>query len=298
MQNETHEVQSEHREHSVAHEQTEAPPKSTRPWTHLWTQLWTRPWIRLSTKTILVAVILCVITLSTLAILYSRAEHARKDATTPGHDVVELDKKAAGAIGADITGLTLDKTTVLDIDADTNDMTLDKVAPRTGGTFDTIARSIESQSTRTRQGFNSLHADHAGMNQALFALSSTMSAMHASVAELHKDREDLNQHIQRIDVAQSQCKAITKDVRKPRIAAKKKIGMPQINAAKNPPFHIDAIDLWDNVVYVVISKDTQITFLREGGQRFGWKVTHIDQAKGQVVFRGPAGQDYSVSLSR
>ena len=58
------------------------------------------------------------------------------------------------------------------------------------------------------------------------------------------------------------------------------------------------IDLWDDTVYVAISQSGQVTFLREGEHRSGWNVVHIDRAKGQVAFRGPAGQDYSASLRR
>jgi len=122
-----------------------------------------------------------------------------------------------------------------------------------------------------------------------------MSAIHESIAELRIGNEELKQ---RIDAAQSQLQAIAKDVRGLKIATKKQVAKQRKHVAGKPPFHIDAIDLWDDAVYVAISQDGRVTFLREGEQRSGWNVTHIDRAKGQVAFRGPAGQNYSASLRR
>ena len=133
------------------------------------------------------------------------------------------------------------------------------------------------------------------MNQELSGLANTVSAIHESVAVLRKGNEDLKQ---RIDAAQSRLQAIAKDVRGLKITANKQVAKKQKSAAAKPPFHIDAIDLWDEAVYVAISQDSRVTFLREGEQRSGWHVTHIDRAKGQVAFRGPAGQDYTASLRR
>jgi len=65
-----------------------------------------------------------------------------------------------------------------------------------------------------------------------------------------------------------------------------------------PPFHIEAIDLWDDLTYVAVSQKGQVFFLKAGEQQSGWTVTHIDRIKGQVGFRGPAGQAYTVSLQR
>jgi len=150
-------------------------------------------------------------------------------------------------------------------------------------------------SERIGQWFESLRTDHSSMNQELSGLVNTVSAIHESIADLRNGNEDLKQ---RIDAAQSRLQVIAKDVRGLKIAAKKQVAKRQKSAAEKPPFHIDVIDLWDDAVYVAISQDGRVTFLREGEQRSGWHVTHIDRAKGQVAFRGPAGQDYSASLRR
>ena len=155
--------------------------------------------------------------------------------------------------------------------------------------------SIESLSELINQWFEALSADHSSVDRELSGLANSMSAIHESIAELRKGNEELKQ---RIDAAQSQLQAIAKDVSGLKIATKKQVAKQRKHVAAKPPFHIDAIDLWDDALYVAISQDGRVTFLREGEQRSGWNVTHIDRAKGQVAFRGPAGQDYSASLRR
>ena len=262
MENETQVEQPDNRERNAVHEKNKVQPKSARS----------------SKKTILVAVVISVITIGALAIVRGQIDSPRKEAAAVGHSVAALDKTMASGIGADINGMTIGKT-----------------PPQTGGTFDTIERSIGSLTERIGQWFDSLRADHSSMNQELSGLANTVSAIHESVAALRKGNEDIKH---RIDAVQSRLQAIAKDVRGLKIAAKKQVAKRQKSAAAKPPFHIDAIDLWDDAVYVAISQDGRVTFLREGEQRSGWNVTHIDRAKGRVTFRGPAGQDYSASLRR
>ncbi|OOZ71887.1 hypothetical protein BOW49_12130 [Solemya velum gill symbiont] len=262
MENETQVEQPDNRERNAVHEKNKVQAKSARS----------------SKKTILLAVVISVITIGALAIVRGQIDSPRKEAAAVGQSVAALDKTMASGIGADIDG-----------------MTIGKPPPQTGGTFDTIERSIGSLTERIGQWFDSLRADHSSMNRELSGLANTVSAIHESVAVLRKGNEDLKL---RIDAAQSRLQAIAKDVRGLKIAAKKQVEKKQKSAAAKPPFHIDAIDLWDDAVYVAISQDGRVTFLREGEQRSGWNVTHIDRAKGQVAFRGPAGQDYSASLRR
>ncbi len=262
MQNKTQVEQPDNHERNAAHEKNKVQAKSARS----------------SKKTILVAVVISVITIGTLAILLGQIDSPRKEAAAVGHNVVEFDKTTGAGVGADTDGISLGNT-----------------PQQIGRTFDTIERSIASLSERISQWFDSLRADHSSMNQELSGLANAVSAIHESVAELRKGNEDLKQ---RIDAAQSRLQAIAKDVRGLKTAAKKQVAKRQKSTAAKPPFHIDAIDLWDDAVYVAISQDSRVTFLREGEQRSGWHVTHIDRAKEQVVFRGPAGQDYSASLRR
>jgi len=262
MENKTQSEQSDNFERNAVHVETKVQPKPTRS----------------SRKTILIAVVISVITIGTLAILRGQVDSLRKEATAVGHNVVVLDKTTVGGIGTDIDG-----------------MTIGKASQQTGVTFEAIEQSIGNLLERISQWFDSLRADHSNMNRELSGLANTVSAIHESVAELRKGNEDLKQ---RIDAAQTRLQAIAKDVRGLKIAAKKQLAKQQKHAAAKPPFNIDAIDLWDDAVYVAISQDGRVTFLREGEQRSGWHVAHIDRAKGQVAFRGPAGQDYSASLRR
>ena len=262
MENETQVEQPDNRERNAVHEKNKVQAKSARS----------------SKKTILVAVVISVITIGALAILRGQFDSLQKEAAAVGQNVAALDKTMESGIGAGIDGHAIDKT-----------------PPQTSGTFDTIERSIANLSERIGQWFESLRTDHSSMNQELSGLANTVRVIHESIADLRKGNEDLKQ---RIDAAQSRLQVIAKDVRGLKIAAKKQVAKRQKSAAEKPPFHIDAIDLWDDAVYVAISQDGRVTFLREGEQRSGWHVTHIDRAKGQVTFRGPAGQDYSASLRR
>ena len=262
MQNKTQVEQPDNHEHNAAYQKNKVQPKPARS----------------SKKTILVAIVISVITIGTLAILRGQIDSPQEETAAVGQNVVALDKTMGSGIGADIDATTLGKT-----------------LPQTSGTFDTIERSIANLSERIGQWFESLRTDHSSMNQEMSGLANTVSAIHESIADLRKGNEDLKQ---RIDAAQSRLQVIAKDVRGLKIAANKQVAKRQKSAAEKPPFHIDAIDLWDDAVYVAISQDGRVTFLREGEQRSGWNVTHIDRAKGQVAFRGPAGQDYSASLRR
>ena len=262
METKTQSEQPDNSEQKTVHAEPEAPPKS----------------IRSSSKTILIAVVISVITIGTLLVLRDQINSSRKEATAAGHNVVVLDKTAVGGIGADI-----------------DRMMIDKIPNQTGEMLGAIEYSIGNLLERISQWFDSLGADHASMNQDLSGLTNTVSAIQESVAELRKSNEDLKQ---RIDGAQTRLQAIARDLRGLTIAAKKQQAKQQKQAVAKPPFNIDAIDLWDDTVYVAISQNGRVTFLREGEQRSGWNVVHIDRTKGQVAFRGPAGQDYSASLRR
>lgn len=262
MENETQVEQPEDRERNAGYEKNKVQPKSARS----------------SKKTILIAVLVSVITIAALVTLRGQVDSLRNDATAVEHSVAAIDKTTVSGTGADIDGMFTGKD-----------------PQQSGGTFEIIERSIENLSQKISQWFDFLRADHSSVNRELSGLASSMSAIHESIAELRKGNVELKQ---RIDAAQSQLQAIAKDVSGLKIATKKRVAKQRKHVAGKPPFQIDAIDLWDDAVYVAISQDGRVTFLREGEQRSGWNVTHIDRAIGQVAFRGPAGQDYSASLRR
>jgi len=262
MVNETQSEQSDNRERNAVYEKNKVQPKSARS----------------SKKTILIAVLVSVVTIGALMVLRGQVDSPRKEAAAVGHSVAVIDKMTVSGTGEDIDGVFAGKD-----------------PQQTGGMFEMIERSIENLSQLISQWFESLSADHESVNRELSGLANSMSAIHESIAELRKGNEDLKQ---RIDAAQSQLQAIAEDVSGLKIATKKQVVKQRKHVAGKPPFYIDAIDQWDDAVYVAISQDDRVAFLREGEQRSGWNVTHIDRAKGQVAFRGPAGQDYSASLRR
>ena len=256
------ETQSDNRERNAVYDKNKVQTKSARS----------------SKKTILIAVLVSVITIGALVALRGQVDSLRNDATAVEHNMAAIDKTTLNGTGADIDGVFADKD-----------------PQQISGSFEMIDRSIENLSQKISQWFDSLRGDHSSVNQELSGLANSVTAVHESIAELRKGNEELKQ---RIDAAQSQLQAIAKDVSGLKIATKKQVAKQRKHVAAKPPFHIDAIDLWDDALYVAISQDGRVTFLREGEQRSGWNVTHIDRAKGQVAFRGPEGQDYSASLRR
>ncbi len=222
--------------------------------------------IRSSQKTIMVAVVVSVITIGTLVMWRGQVDGAA--IAKPA--VASLDDSATKAMAAE-----------------TN--------PQIGDLPETIKRSIEGLSDRIHQWFDTMRAEHSSTNHDLSELTNSMSAIHESIAELRKGNKELKQ---RIADAQSQLQVISQNVRTLKITTKKKTATQRKQKASRPPFHIDAIDLWDDAVYVAVSNDGRVAFLREGEQQAGWQVAHIDRFNGQVALRGPEGQDYSASIRR
>ncbi len=232
-----------------------------------------------SRKTLLVAVIVSVMTIGALVILRGgQVDGPRDDASASDHTLSAFDDDAVNAGGAVIEGTPADGA-----------------SPLTGGISEAIARSIDALSARIDQWFESSATEHASVNHALSELTGGMGAMQESIAELHKGNDEIRQ---RIADAQSRLDGIAQDVRAIKAATQKQAATRQKQATSVPPFHVDAIDLWGDAAYVAVSQDGRVAFLREGERRSGWQVTHIDRTKGEVVFRGPEGQDYSASMGR
>lgn len=233
---------------------------------------------RSSRKTLLTAAIVSVITIGALVMLRGQIDVLHHGTAAPDHAVPALPESATNVKGTDIDGMTVGSS----------------VQPE-AGTTETIMRAIEGMSDRINQWFESLRTEQSSANREVSGLTASMSAIQESITELRKGNDELKQ---RISDAQSKLQAIAKDVYGIKIAGKKKAAAQQKQAASIPPFLIDAIDLWDDAVYVAVSHNGQVAFLREGEQQSGWQVMHIDRLKSQVVFRGPEGQDYSTSLRR
>ena len=89
-----------------------------------------------------------------------------------------------------------------------------------------------------------------------------------------------------------------KVTQKRKVTQHKPAARPKPAPAKTPPFHVDAIDVWDDMTYVAISQAGRVAFLKSGEQQSGWTVARIDRLKGRVEFKGPHGQNHSISLQR
>lgn len=229
---------------------------------------------RSSRKTLLIAAIVSVITIGALVMLRGQIDALHSGSATPEHAAPALPESVTNPRGVD---------------------SVDDNSPLTSVASETIVRAIEGLSDRINQWFESVRTEQSSANRELSGLAASMSAIHESIAELRKGNDEFKQ---RITDAQSQLQAIADDVSGLKIAGNKKAAAQQKQAASVPPFLIDAIDLWDDAVYVAVSQKGQVAFLRESEQQSGWQVMHIDRLKGQVAFRGPEGQDYSTSIRR
>ena len=229
---------------------------------------------RSSRKTLLIAALVSVITIGALVMLRGQIDALHSITATTEHAVPALPESATNPRRMN---------------------SVEGISPLASGAAETIRRAIEGLSDRINQWFESLQTEQSSAKRELSGLAAGMSAIHESIAELRKGNDELKQ---RITDVQSQLQAIAGDVRGLKIAGTKKRAAQRKQATSAPPFLIDAIDLWDDAVYVAVSQNGQVAFLREGEQQSGWQVTHIDRIKSQVAFRGPEGQDYSTSIRR
>jgi hypothetical protein len=148
---------------------------------------------------------------------------------------------------------------------------------------------------RVDQGFDALQADQLILKKELPAMGEGIRAIQDAIADLRLGNEMLSQRITEI---QTKLKTIAKDVRGLKAPKKNKITKKRKTVIAVPPFQVDAIDLWDGVAYVAVSHKGRAAFLKEGEQQSGWSVTRIDRLKGDVGFRGPAGQIHSATVRR
>ncbi len=168
----------------------------------------------------------------------------------------------------------------------------DKKHGEENGAFDL---SLYSLAGSIDQGFQANKADSSIVKSELAEIDKDLQGIKVALSNLGDNNNELRQLVSdtalRLDAISSQVKALKAVKRKPATKSKPRL-------AKVPPFHIDAIDVWDDMTYVVVSQAGQVAFLKTGDQQSGWTLTQIDRLKGQVKFQGPAGQVHSVSLQR
>ncbi|MCP4876167.1 MAG: hypothetical protein GY896_11935, partial [Gammaproteobacteria bacterium] len=189
--------------------------------------------------------------------------------------------------------LTADKHASGDGHQDIDNMTVESIEKPASVISEAMLHVTEVVSEQIKSGFEALTMEHADTRQALTGFVESVRAIRESLAELRERHDALKKRI--ID-AQSSLHAIAQEVHGLKLAQKKKAATRRKGAARSPPFHVDAIDLWDGAVYVAISQKGQVAFLREGEQRSGWAVILIDRTQGRVELRGPQGQQYSTSI--
>jgi len=160
---------------------------------------------------------------------------------------------------------------------------------------DLLHLKLDSCIGRVDQRLDALKAGQLIMNNELPVMGEGISAIQDAIADLRLGNEMLSQRITEI---QTNLKTIAKDVRGLKTPKKRSAAKKRKPVIKTPPFQIDAIDLWNDVIYVAVSHEGRAAFLKEGEQQSGWLVTQIDRLKGEVGFRGPVGQIHSVIVQR
>lgn len=158
-----------------------------------------------------------------------------------------------------------------------------------------IDRRLASMSGQIDRGFGAQQTYSTEVKRNLAVMAESLQTVNVAVADLSQSNKDLSQ---RISETSSRLDLLVKGVRSLKVAKRKSSAKHKPRPAKVPPFHIDAIDMWDDIPYVAVSQAGHAAFLKTGEQRAGWTVIHIDCLMGQVDLTGPAGQAHSVSLQR
>ena len=158
-----------------------------------------------------------------------------------------------------------------------------------------IDRKLVSLAGQIDRGFESQQANSLDVKHNLTIMAESLQSIREAIAALGESSRELSR---RISKATSRLNALVKDVRALKNAKRKSEARHKPRPVKHPPFHIDAIDVWDNLTYVAVSQAGQVAFLKPGEQQSGWTVTRVDNLTGQVDLKGPAGQIHTVSVQR
>ena len=223
---------------------------------------------RLAYKTVLAAIVIGILTISVLWMLVIRQEEnpANKSVVT-GTDIQEHEDTEAK--GFEVTHIKDE--------------------------HEEIDRRLVSMSGQIDRGFGTQQTYSTDVKRNLAVVTESLTTIKVAVADLSQSNKALSQ---RISETSSRLDSLVKGVRSLKVAKRKSLAKHKPRPAKVPPFHIDAIDMWDDIIYVAASQAGRAAFLKVGEQRSGWTVIHIDRLKGLVDLTGPAGQVHSVLLQR
>jgi ribosome-binding protein aMBF1 (putative translation factor) len=223
---------------------------------------------RVAYKTVLVAVVIGIITISVLRIFMVRQEGSPvTTASVAESDVPAHESKVAKALPATKTDPVVEST----------------------------IRKLASLSSQIDRSFEVQQIHSAVVKQDHAAIAENIQTIRAAVAELGASQKAL---ARQISESASRLDSLIKDVQALRVVKRKPVTRHKPRPVKSPPFHVDAIDVWDDVTYVAVSQAGRSAFLKVRDQQSGWTVTGIDRLKGQVDFTGPTGQIHSVSSQR
>ena len=223
---------------------------------------------RMAYKSVLAAVVVGIITISGLWLFVVRQEGSPSNAVPVPEPSIQT-HETTEAIGTEVA--------------------------RTESKYDQIDSRLASLSGRIDRGFEKQKSHSSDVKRSLTAMAESVRTVKVAVTDLSESNKELSQ---RISEAISRLDTLVKNVRALKVVKRKPTARPKSRPVKTPPFHIDAIDVWDDATYVAVSQTGRVAFLKEGEQQSGWKVTHIDRHKGRVDLQGPAWQVHSISLQR
>ena len=161
--------------------------------------------------------------------------------------------------------------------------------------YDQVDRKLVFLSDRIERGFEGQLNHSSEVREGYSVLADRIQAIDLAIAKLgdsHTERDRrIGETTTRLDIIANEVKVLQDVKRQPAIPHKP-------TPVEPPPFELEAIDIWDDVTYVAVSKSGRTTFLKTGEQQSSWTVMRIDHRQGKVDFKGPAGQIHSASLPR
>ncbi|MEE9358615.1 hypothetical protein [Candidatus Vondammii sp. HM_W22] len=189
------------------------------------------------------------------------------------------------------------ETSIMKLDAQVHEGTVTKELPaaKPDPVVESINRWLVSMTSRINRGFDTQQAHSSVVKGEISAMTESIQAIKMGIANMNKSNQKLGE---RISEAISRLDTFVKNVRALKVVRRKPSTKRKSRPINKPPFHIDVIDVWDDVIYVSVSQAGRVAFLKAGEQQSGWTVSKIDRLKGQVDFQRPAGHAYSVSLQR
>ncbi|MCP4041914.1 MAG: hypothetical protein GY731_08145, partial [Gammaproteobacteria bacterium] len=134
---------------------------------------------------------------------------------------------------------------------------------KTDPAVESIGRGLASLSGRIERGFEVQQTHNSVVKGELTAMAESIRTITAAIAALGETNQELGR---RISEATSRLGMIIKEVRALKVTKRKPAIRHKPSPSKTPPFQIDAIDVWDDLIYVAVSRAGRVAFLQAGGQ--------------------------------